>query len=372
MGEYNKGNHDVHEDDYYKQYSKSFLKLINNVPVTSAVTVDCANGIGAPKLRRLSEAIGATVLDIVVHNEGSGSGRLNEKCGADYVKVGQCAPQGLNMEPFHRYGSFDGDADRLVYYTLDSDCNFVLLDGDKIAGLFALYIKNLLNDSGVSLQLGVVQTAYANGSSTNYLQNELKVDVKCVPTGVKHLHHAAKDFHIGVYFEANGHGTVCWKPCTVETLNQVVNDGNSSQKAKDAANKLITFLDVINPTVGDAMSDMLAVEAILHEKEWSARDWSKIYSELPNRQRKVKVADRTVITTADAERSVTSPSGLQKLIDDAVKKFPSGRSFVRPSGTEDVVRVYAESDTQEHTDELASIVCQLVYDHAGGVGERPS
>ena len=50
------------------------------------------------------------------------------------------------MEPFHRYGSFDGDADRLVYYTLDSDCNFVLLDGDKIAGLFALYIKNLLND----------------------------------------------------------------------------------------------------------------------------------------------------------------------------------------------------------------------------------
>ena len=53
-----------------------------------------------------------------------------------------------------------------------------------------------------------------------------------------------------------------------------------------------------------------------------------------------------MITTADAERSVTSPSGLQKLIDDAVKKFPSGRSFVRPSGTEDVVRVYAESDTQ--------------------------
>lgn len=27
-------------------------------------------------------------------------------------------------------------------------------------------------------------------------------------TGVKHLHHAAEEFDIGVYFEANGHGTV--------------------------------------------------------------------------------------------------------------------------------------------------------------------
>ena len=30
----------------------------------------------------------------------------------------------------------------------------------------------------------------------------------CTPTGVKHLHHKALEFDIGVYFEANGHGTV--------------------------------------------------------------------------------------------------------------------------------------------------------------------
>lgn len=29
-----------------------------------------------------------------------------------------------------------------------------------------------------------------------------------VPTGVKHLHHAAIEYDIGIYFEANGHGTV--------------------------------------------------------------------------------------------------------------------------------------------------------------------
>lgn len=34
------------------------------------------------------------------------------------------------------------------------------------------------------------------------------VEVASVPTGVKHLHHRAQSYDIGVYFEANGHGTV--------------------------------------------------------------------------------------------------------------------------------------------------------------------
>lgn len=42
--------------------------------------------------------------------------------------------------------------------------------------------------------------------NSDFLQN---IPVVCVPTGVKHLHHEAKKYDIGVYFEANGHGTVC-------------------------------------------------------------------------------------------------------------------------------------------------------------------
>jgi phosphoacetylglucosamine mutase len=34
------------------------------------------------------------------------------------------------------------------------------------------------------------------------------VPVEFTPTGVKHLHHAAEHYDVGVYFEANGHGTV--------------------------------------------------------------------------------------------------------------------------------------------------------------------
>ena len=49
----------------------------------------------------------------------------------------------------------------------------------------------------------------------------------------------------------------------------------------------------------------------------------------------------------------------------------SGRAFVRPSGTEDIVRVYAEAATQEAADTLALDVARHVHKVAGGIGELP-
>lgn len=81
--------------------------------------------------------------------------------------------------------------------------------------------------------------------------------------------------------------------------------------------------------------------------------------------------DRNVITTTDAERKCVSPEGLQARIDDLVAKYPRGRSFVRPSGTEDVVRVYAEAETAADTAKLAAEVALVTYQFAGGVGPEP-
>lgn len=57
-------------------------------------------------------------------------------------------------------------------------------------------------------QVGVVQTAYANGASTRYLTNTLGLRVVMTATGVKHLHKAAEEFDVGIYFEANGAPTL--------------------------------------------------------------------------------------------------------------------------------------------------------------------
>ncbi|KAL1381315.1 hypothetical protein pipiens_000435, partial [Culex pipiens pipiens] len=51
--------------------------------------------------------------------------------------------------------------------------------------------------------------------------------------------------------------------------------------------------------------------------------------------------------------SCVSPEGLQDSINEIVAKYPRGRSFVRPSGTEYVVRVYDESETKNGTLQLA-------------------
>jgi len=174
-----------------------------------------------------------------------------------------------------------------------------------------------------------------------------------------------------VYFEANGHGTVIFSEKTKEKLSVALNSSATSEERREALNKLLLTIDLINETVGDAISDMLLVETILHAKGWDLSDWLATYNDLPNLQQKVKVQDRNIFETADAERVCVKPEGLQDKINEVVKKYKRGRAFVRPSGTEDVVRVYAEAENADDVQLLATEVSILVYEMANGVGERP-
>lgn len=137
------------------------------------------------------------------------------------------------------------------------------------------------------------------------------------------------EFEIGVYFEANGHGTVVFKDEVVERIRAASNDFERSQEQRDAASRLANLVGVINQSVGDALSDMLLVEAILYAKGWDLVTWEKSYTDFPNRQLKVRVADRNLIATTDAERRCVTPRGLQEKIDELVALYPKGRSFVR-------------------------------------------
>lgn len=212
--------------------------------------------------------------------------------------------------------------------------------------------------------------------------------VRCTKTGVKHLHAAAHEFDIGVYFEANGHGTVLFSDAALAAIHAAGPDLDTP------AADLAAFAALINQAVGDAISDLLAVEAVLARLDWTLPQWDACYTDLPSRQLKVRVRDRAVLATTDAERRVTSPPGLQTALDALVRQHPSGRAFVRyavrsspspsraavgdaaarcrPSGTEDVVRVYAEAAARQSADRLAFDVACLVYDLAGGIGDRPA
>uniref|UniRef100_A0A182N917 Phosphoacetylglucosamine mutase n=1 Tax=Anopheles dirus TaxID=7168 RepID=A0A182N917_9DIPT len=331
---------------------------------------DGANGVGSLKMLGFVKKLNDT-LNVRVFNS---NGKINFKCGADFVKTNHHVPEGLPEEALAggRCCSVDGDADRVVYYFTDADTGvFHLLDGDRIATLLAGYLKDLIEQCGVQLAMGLVQTAYANGASTDYIVNRMKIPVSCTRTGVKHLHHRALDYDIGVYFEANGHGTIIYSDRAKQTIRTAASDESRTEAQRETAARLLHFIDLTNETVGDAISDMLLVETVLHAKGWNLRDWQASYTDLPNVLEKVYLADRNVITVTDADRVVEAPEGLQDSINEIVAKFPNGRSFVRPSGTEDIVRVYAEADTRANAVQLSFEVANLVYDRAGGVGSRP-
>jgi len=340
---------------YYHKITQAFKKFLSLVPDKGAyrnkIVFDGANGVGAASMAQFKERLEG-VLEVEMVN--TGEGELNSGCGADYVKVSQGGPAGLSLAMGVRCVSVDGDADRVLYYYQDRQ-GFRLLDGDRIATLIAGHIKQLLADSGLAdtIKLGLVQTAYANGSSTEYISSSLGVPVSCVPTGVKHLHHKAMDYDIGVYFEANGHGTVVFSESAITLIRE------------KGGEKLCTMMDVINQTVGDAISDLLVVECVLADKGWDCEQWYGCYTDLPNRLGKVGVRDRTLVTTTDAERKVVTPEGMQERIDKIVADYNKGRSFVRPSGTEDCVRVYSEADTREGADLLNKRVSEMVVEMIG-------
>jgi phosphomannomutase len=154
-----------------------------------------------------------------------------------------------------------------------------VIEGDKMASLFCKFLKEGLSTmieeqekldkagfaTGPSLRdvhLGLVQTAYANGASTKFARDVLALNVKVVPTGVKHLHHAAMKFGIGVYYEANGHGTVLVHPETAKKLQEVENvlramvanleDKNLSESAENLlriVRQLLLFLSLANQVI---------------------------------------------------------------------------------------------------------------------------
>ncbi len=138
---------------------------------------------------------------------------------------------------FFSCASINGDGDQVVYFYIPDKhedrysgpvCTLHLLDGDKIAAIFGLFIigqlcilagsKSSVSDATAAhkaaipgngeVKVAVVQTAYANGPSTNYTKQVLRLEVASTPTGVKHLHKKAEQYDIGIYFEANGHGTI--------------------------------------------------------------------------------------------------------------------------------------------------------------------
>ena len=91
------------------------------------------------------------MVEATLSNDGS-DGRLNDKCGADYVKTTQSAPPSMAYADGEQCASFDGDADRLMFFYSEAG-QFRMLDGDRIAALCACFLDDKIKAAGVDLEI---------------------------------------------------------------------------------------------------------------------------------------------------------------------------------------------------------------------------
>ena len=427
--------------------------------------VDAAAGVGGGAAARLAEKCEPAGLLLRVANGAEVSRRspeaLNHRRGSDFVQKTRELPDGMrvavvddseeekskkggdeaetdaaaaatvSLPPGSMCASLDGDADRVVFFSApasgcreneegeETESNKVrLLDGDRIASLLALFVKEKIlgplclaaeeqGEKDLPLTIGQVQTAYANGAARAFAAKALSsgnagaesssaaaaplpTPTPLARTGVKHLHAAAERFDVGVYFEANGHGALLLSPRLLrvaakqrekELLREGGNSSSSPSSSSPAALAL-ALAKASNQAVGDALSGLLLVDAALRNLKWDFDAWQGMYADLPSRQLAVRVADRGVVGMAEDESAAVAPAALAAAVESAVEKTRKSlsssssssaslaRAFARPSGTEDVVRVYAEAETREACEALALEVARVAFHSASAALPR--
>ncbi|KAL1451329.1 hypothetical protein WDU94_005717 [Cyamophila willieti] len=357
-------NHNVNkqvyeEKEYFEHYGYAYQSYKKYLPseyksYSNEIAFDGANGVGGLKIKNLQNVVKPDLNIEVFNQDVSTQGKLNFQCGADFVKTRKTVPSGDMLRSSHsKYLSVDGDADRIIYWYPNSDNSVNLLDGDRIAVLLAMYINELLVKCNLkdSVQMKVIQTAYTNGNCTKYIKDNLGIDVIFTSTGVKYLHHEALKYDIGVYFEANGHGTVLFSQ-KLKTL--------LAQENTEVSKQFLNFIEMTNETVGDSFSIMLLIETVLQAKDLTLAQWYALYHDLANKLSTATVSNRNLIKTINADTEIVEPVGMQDTINKSVAKYKNARSFVRPSGTEDIVRVYVEAETNEDVKALTEEVQQIV------------
>lgn len=292
-------------NDYFEGRQKYLQFLKNTVSEDFSslhIALDCANGAAsslAPHLMADLEADISTIgnnPDGININEGVGSTHP-EALAAFVVEKG--ADLGL---------AFDGDADRLI--AVDENGNIV--DGDQIMYICGKHLKQelMLNKNTV------VTTIMSNIGLHKSLQ---EIDVETVQTKVG-------DRHVMEEMRANGYSL----------------GGEQSGH--------LIFLDLT--TTGDGMLSALQLVDMVKK---SGKKLSELAAEMPRFPQKlvnVRVTDKY---------EVENNPKVKEVIDRIeAETGDKGRILVRPSGTEPLVRVMAEAETEElcnnYVKEIADVV----------------
>ena len=266
------------------------------------VVLDLGNGAQAVTASKLCEELGCQVTTINENIDGNFPGRGSEP-----------TPENLSelSDTVKKTGSdfgiaFDGDGDRSLF----CDNNGVILTGDKSALLFSKHI--LENNPNAT-----IVTCLNSGSSIE--QIAANFDAKVIRTKVGSVEVSRKMVPINalIGFEENG-GFMFGKH------NQV----------RDGAMTLALALDLLAKT-NKKMSELT------HELPPSFTTKTKVSCSIED-------AQKIIQKLKDEHPNSDTKDGIKITFDE------KNWVMIRPSGTEPIVRVYAEASSQEKLDNLIS------------------
>ncbi len=288
--------------DAADRYIQHLLSATPNPLAGLRVVVDCANGASSAVAPEVYRKAGADV--IAIHAEPDGV-NINEHCGSNHPEALRAAV----VEHRADLGiAHDGDADRCVAV----DAAGELIDGDQIMAVLAL----ALADTGELTKNTLVATVMSNLG----------------------LHLAMRAHEINLITTAVGDRYV---------LEELRASGFALGGEQSGHVVLPAYA-----TTGDGLLTALRVMSRMAETGKSLADLAAVMNRLPQVLINVPVADKAAVAVSAAVRDAV----------DAVEAElgEEGRVLLRPSGTEQLVRVMVEAtahDTaQAAADRLAGVV----------------
>lgn len=262
------------------------------------IVVDCAHGAAYRVAPQILWELGATVISIGVQPDGV---NINDGFGAT-------SPQKLQEAVLtHKADlgiALDGDADRLIMV----DELGQVVDGDN---LMALIVQSW-QESGRLKGGQLVATQMSNIGLERYLET-IGIGLIRTKVGDRYVLEAMQSSGCNVGGEQSGHLILTDYSCT-----------------------------------GDGLIAALQVLTVLKKKGKPFSKIAHVFTPVPQLLRNVRIANKAVL----------NQDNIRLAIDEAEKeiKKSKGRLLVRPSGTEPLVRIMAESDDQGMLETIVSQV----------------
>ena len=266
------------------------------------VGLDCANGSSWMLAKNVFNALGAKTY--VIHDEPDGL-NINLDCGSTHIDALREFVLAKHLDIGF---AFDGDADRCI--AVDEKGNVV--DGDLIMYLCACYMK----ERGQLLGNTVVTTVMSNFGLYKAL-DAAGIDYEKTAVGDKYVYENMVKNHFRIGGEQSGH---------------------------------IIFSQYA--TTGDGILTAIKVMEVLMEKKMPLSELASPVRIYPQVLKNIKVRSKPEAQNdPDVQAAVAAVA--EKLGD-------TGRILVRESGTEPVIRVMVEADTEEICNEYVDSVLEVI------------